>query len=116
MAFAFATKYRYYKWHGFENDQDKASEENNISVRIWESFILRVPALCLTLFNRSILGETEVWQMFNLLTLSPEDISYRTLCCLNLERSFKRFISRKQAILSQGGEGDLTNIVLTIVL
>jgi len=72
-------KYRYCKWHAFATDENKALEENII---IWESFVLRVPALGLIPFNISIPGGTEVWQILktdNLLTFSPGDIPYRAL-------------------------------------
>ena len=66
----------------FDDDENKALEENNILVSIWGSFVLRGPALGLIPFNISIPGGTEVWQMLksdNLLTFSPGDIPY--LCC-----------------------------------
>ena len=76
-------KYRYCKWHAFETDKNEALEEN---ISIWESFVLRVPALGLIPFNISIPGWTEVWQILktiywadNLLSFSPGDIPYRAL-------------------------------------
>ena len=65
--------------------ENEALEEN---ISIWESFVLRVPALGLIPFNISIPGGTEVWQILktiywadNLLSFSPGDIPYRALSC-----------------------------------